>query len=71
MMTKTMLILLLVGFFLILYIGFRKIDRKLEALVRLNNIKQKKTTKKKRARPIQIRRACYASSPFDNTTREP
>ena len=41
-MTKTMLILLLVGFFLILYIGFRKIDRKLEALVRLNNKKYKK-----------------------------
>ena len=36
-MTKTMLIILLIGFFLILYIGFRKIDRKLEALVRLNN----------------------------------
>ena len=42
MMTKTMLIILLVGFFLILYIGFRKIDRKLEALVRLNNKKYKK-----------------------------
>ena len=42
MMTKTMLILLLVGFFLILYIGFRKLDRKLEALVRLNNKKYKK-----------------------------
>ena len=41
-MTKTMLILLLVGFFLILYIGFRKIDRKLEALVRLNKRKYKK-----------------------------
>ena len=42
MMTKTMLILLVVGFFLILYIGFRKLDRKLEALVRLNNKKYKK-----------------------------
>jgi len=41
-MTKTFLILLLVGFFLILYVGFRKIDRKLEALVRLNNKKYKK-----------------------------
>ena len=42
MMTKTMLILLLIGFFLILYYGFRKIDRKLEALVRLNNKKRGK-----------------------------
>ena len=42
MMTKTMLIILLIGFFIILYIGFRKIDRKLEALVRLNNKKYKK-----------------------------
>ena len=42
MMTKTMLILLLIGFFLILYYGFRKLDRKLEALVRLNNKKYKK-----------------------------
>ena len=41
-MTKTMLILLLVGFFILLYIGFRKLDRKLEALVRLNNRKYKK-----------------------------
>ena len=41
-MTKTLAILLLIGFFLILYIGFRKIDRKLEALVRLNNKKYKK-----------------------------
>jgi len=40
-MTKTILGLLLVGFFLILYIGFRKLDRKLEALVRLNNKKYK------------------------------
>ena len=44
-MTKTMLIILLIGFFLILYIGFRKLDRKLEALVRLNNIRQKKEEK--------------------------
>ena len=42
MMTKTILTLLLIGFFLILYYGFRKIDRKLEALVRLNNKKYKK-----------------------------
>ena len=48
MMTKTMLILLLVGFFLILYIGFRKLDRKLEALVRLNNIKQKNEENEKK-----------------------
>jgi len=41
-MTKTILILLIVGFFIILYIGFRKLDRKLEALVRLNNKKYKK-----------------------------
>ena len=40
-MTKTMLILLFVCFFVLLFYGFRKIDRKLEALVRLNNIKQK------------------------------
>ena len=38
-MTKTMLIILLIGFFVLMYIGFRKIDRKLEALVRLNNKK--------------------------------
>ena len=44
-MTKTMLTILLIGFFIILYIGFRKIDRKLEALCRLNNIKQKKEKK--------------------------
>jgi len=42
MMTKTMLILLVVCFFILLYYGFRKIDRKLEALVRLNNKKYKK-----------------------------
>jgi arginine exporter protein ArgO len=40
-MTKTMLILLVVGFFILLYYGFRKLDRKLEALVRLNNKKRK------------------------------
>ena len=40
-MTKTMLVILIVGFFVLLFYGFRKIDRKLEALVRLNNIKQK------------------------------
>ena len=42
MMTKTIAILLLIGFFIILYVGFRKLDRKLEALVRLNNKKYKK-----------------------------
>ena len=36
-----MLILLVVGFFILLYYGFRKLDRKLEALVRLNNKKRK------------------------------
>ena len=41
-MTKTMLILLVVCFFILLYYGFRKIDRKLEALVRLNNKRYKK-----------------------------
>ena len=40
-MTKTVLIILFVCFFLLLYLGFRKIDRKLEALVRLNNKKYK------------------------------
>jgi len=44
-MTKTVFAILLIGFFIILYIGFRKIDRKLEALVRLNNIRQKKEEK--------------------------
>ena len=38
-MITTMLTLLVVGFFILLYYGFRKIDRKLEALVRLNNKK--------------------------------
>ena len=37
-----MLIILLIGFFVLMYVGFRKIDRKLEALVRLNNRKYKK-----------------------------
>jgi hypothetical protein len=46
-MTETILGLLLVGFFLILYIGFRKLDRKLEALVRLNNKKIKEDEKDK------------------------
>ena len=41
-MTTTMLILLAVGFFIFLFYGFRKIDRRLEALVRLNNKKMKK-----------------------------
>ena len=40
-MTKTMLGILLVGFLILLYYGFRKIDRKLEALVRLNNKRRK------------------------------
>ena len=46
-MTKTILGLLLICFFLILYIGFRKLDRKLEALVRLNNKKIKEDEKDK------------------------
>ena len=45
-MTKTVLGILLVCFFIILYIGFRKIDRKLEALVRLNNKKIKEEENK-------------------------
>ena len=40
-MTTTVLIILFVCFFILLYFGFRKIDRKLEALVRLNNKKYK------------------------------
>ncbi len=40
-MTKTIATLLLIGFFIILYIGFRKIDRKLEALVKQNKKKYK------------------------------
>ena len=47
-MTKTMLVILIVGFFVLLFYGFRKIDRKLEALVRLNNIKQKKEENEKK-----------------------
>ena len=47
-MTKTLLIILFVGFFVLMYIGFRKIDRKLEALVRLNNIRQKKEENEKK-----------------------
>ncbi len=42
MMTKTMLGILLVGLIILLYIGFRKIDRKLEALVEKNNKEMKK-----------------------------
>ena len=45
MMTKTIAMLLVIGFFVILYYGFRKLDRKLEALVRLNNREQKKIKK--------------------------
>ena len=41
-MTKTFAILLLVCFFIVLYYGYRKLNRKLEALVRLNNRKYKK-----------------------------
>ena len=47
-MTKTMLIILFVCFFVLLFYGFRKIDRKLEALVRLNSIKQKNEENKKK-----------------------
>ena len=47
-MTKTMLIILFVCFFVLLFYGFRKIDRKLEALVRLNNIKQKNEESQKK-----------------------
>ena len=43
-----MLVILIVGFFVLLFYGFRKIDRKLEALVRLNNIKQKKEENEKK-----------------------
>ena len=39
-MTKTVLIILFVSFFILLFYGFIKIDRKLEALVRLNNRKR-------------------------------
>ena len=42
MITKPILGLLLIGFFLLLYYGFRKIDRKLEALVEKNNREMKK-----------------------------
>ena len=45
-MTKTVIGILLVCFFLLLYYGFRKIDRKLEALVRLNNKKIKEEENK-------------------------
>ena len=38
-MTKTVLVILFASFFVLLFYGFRKIDRKLEALVRLNNKK--------------------------------
>ena len=41
-MINTFLITGLIGFFALIYIGFRKIDRKLEALVRLNKRKYKK-----------------------------
>ena len=44
-MTKTVLSILFICFFVLLYVGFRKIDRKLEALCRLNNIKQKNEIK--------------------------
>ena len=44
-MTKTMIGISLICFFVVLYLGFRKIDRKLEALCRLNNIKQKNEIK--------------------------
>ncbi len=41
-MNEPLLIVLVVGFFILLYYGFRKIDRKLEAIVRLNNKRYKK-----------------------------
>ena len=41
-MTKTVIGILIVGFFVLLFIGFRKIDRKLEALVEKNNREMKK-----------------------------
>ncbi len=41
------MIILVVCFFILLYYGFRKIDRKLEALVRLNNKKIKEDEKDK------------------------
>ncbi len=46
-MTNTIMIILVVCFFILLYYGFRKIDRKLEALVRLNNKKIKEDEKDK------------------------
>ena len=46
MMTKTVFGILLICFFIILYYGFRKLDRKLEALVRLNNKKIKEEENK-------------------------
>jgi hypothetical protein len=41
-MTKTLFTVGFICFFILLYIGFRKLDRKLEALVRLNKRKYKK-----------------------------
>jgi len=41
-MTKTVIVILGVCFFAIFFYVFYKIDRKLEALVRLNNRKMKK-----------------------------
>ena len=41
-MTKTVIGILIVCFFVLLFIGFRKIDRKLEALVEKNNREMKK-----------------------------
>jgi len=46
-MTNTIMIILVVCFFILLYYGFRKKDRKLEALVRLNNKKIKEDEKDK------------------------
>ena len=45
-MDKTVLIILFVSFFILLFYGFIKIDRKLEALVRRNNKEIKKNGKK-------------------------
>jgi hypothetical protein len=41
-MIKTLFTVGLICSFILLYVGFRKLDRKLEALVRLNKRKYKK-----------------------------
>ena len=45
MMTKAILIAVFIGFQIVIYIGYKKINRKLEALIRLNNKKQKNDSK--------------------------